>query len=113
MFRKTIITVLTVAVVATSAFSVTTTSASARNNNNRNAIIAGAAAGVTAAILVAGHRGYRDHRRRDHYRGDGRRHRRGDRRDYRYRRHCFEKPITRWSNYYDGYIVVGYRRVCR
>jgi len=107
MFRKAIITALTVAVVATSAFSVTTTSASARNYNNRNAIIAGAAFGLTAAILGANAgRG-----RHDGYRGD-RRHGHGDR--YRgHRRHCFEKPITRWSDYYDDYVVVGYKRICR
>ena len=108
MFRKSMITVLTVAVVATSVFSASTSSASARNNNRRNAAIAGAALGLGAALLGAAaaqgrHGGYHD---------VGRRH--GRRNDYRgHRRHCFEKPITRWSDYYDDYVVVGYRLVCR
>ena len=97
MFRKSIITALTIAMVTTSAFAVTTTTASAKNGRNGAATI-GAILGLAAgAAIVAGHR-HRKNRR--HY-------------DYRpYREVCFDKPIRRW-NRYGELIIVGYRTVCR
>jgi len=97
MFRKTVATVLTVAIVSTSAFAATTTDASAKNGR-RGAAAFGAILGLAAgAAIIAGKR----HKNRNRYD------------DYQeYREVCFDKPIRRWNRYGER-VIVGYRTVCR
>ena len=100
MFRKSIITALTVAIVATSAISLSTTDASARNGRN-GAAVAGALLGFAAGAAIVSHRRNKYRHNHGHY---GRYHGR--------RAVCYDKPIRRW-NRYDELVVVGYRTVCR
>ena len=92
MFRKAIITALTVAVVATSAAAVTTTTASAKNGK-KGAFAAGAIIGLATGAIIAS-----TARPAPVYVAPVRR--------------CHRKPVVRWSNYYHDYVVVGHRRVC-
>lgn len=103
MFRRATIAAVTVAVVATSALTVTTTDAFAKNGRN-GAFAAGAIFGLATGAIIgstANDRYYGD----PYY--DGRTY-------YRPRyRECWEQPVRRWDPYLREKVVVGYKTVCR
>lgn len=106
MFRKTILSTVAAAVLATSAVSVSTSTASA---GNRNKAIAGAVFGAAAVILGA--ELYRNHRKS--YRSNGYDDQYvGEYSDHQPVRECFDKPIRRWNAYEGRKVIVGYRTVC-
>jgi hypothetical protein len=94
MFRKTIITTLTVALIAGSTITAPTTASAA---NGRG--ILGVAAALVAGAVVAS--AVNSARAEDGYRYD---HRGSD---------CFEKPMVRYDGYTGRSVVVGYKTICR
>ena len=120
MFRKSIITTVTLAIVAATSLSAATTSASARDGR-RTAAIAGAVLGL-GALAIAGkayansHHGQRfDDRRSEGYR-PARHHGNGyhfaNSYSYEAPRACWDKPVTRWDAYAGERVVIGYKTVC-
>ena len=95
MFKKIAVTTMAVAVIATSAMTVTTQTADAKNGR-KGAFAAGAVIGLaTGAIIGSQYNsgyGYQPAPR-----------------PYR----CHRKAVRRWDPYYGHYVVVGYRKVCR
>lgn len=91
MFRKTIITTLTVALIAGSTIAAPTT-ASAGNGRSVLGVAAALVAGAVVATAAANARS-----------------------DYGYRsagyNDCFEKQYTSWNSY--GERVVAYKTICR
>ena len=112
MFRKTVLSAVAIAVLSTSAMTVTAAPAAAANGKN-GALIAGAILGGLAAVIggSAAHAnqnngyGYQGHRRHDDF-GGGYRH-------HQPRPVCFDKPIRRWNAYEGRKVVVGYKTICR
>jgi uncharacterized membrane protein len=117
MLAKTFTAALALVALAGATFTAPT-EASAREGRKGKAVAA-AIVGLTGALIAgsvvagqrggyseAGHRGrgYRDQRYPGERYGHGFRSR---------ERHCFEKPISRWSRYHGETVIVGYRTVCR
>jgi len=100
MFKKIAVTTMAVAVIATSAMTVTTQTADAKNGRN-GAFAAGAVIGLATGAIIGSqyNSGY----------GYGYRPAPVYERPYR----CHSKAVRRWDPYYGQYVVVGYRRVCR
>ena len=100
--RKSIISAVTVAIVATAAVS----GAEAKDRHNgRDVAIAAGVIGIAAVLLGAARSNayQQDVRRGGHDYG---------RRDGGYRE-CFDKPVRRWNAYEGRKVVVGYKAVCR
>lgn len=108
MFRKAMIATLAVAFVAVATVSATTP-ASAKNNRHRNAAIAAGVLGLSAVIIGSAVANERRRARAYHGYHGGPVYHGGY---YRAPRQCWDEPVTRWSNYYGDYVVVGYDRVC-
>ncbi|MCQ0986759.1 hypothetical protein [Jiella marina] len=102
MFRKTILSTVAAAILATSAVSVSTTTASARDRDRDRAVI-GAVIGLVGAIA-----GVKAERPRGHGYPRGGHH--IDRHDDA---ECFERPIKRYSRRHGHRIIVGYKTICR
>ena len=97
MFKKIAVTTMAVAVIATSAMTVTTQTADAKNGR-KGAFAAGAVIGLATGAIIGSqyNSGYGYG-----YRPSPRPHR------------CHRKAVRRWDPYYGHYVVVGYRKVCR
>ncbi len=101
MFKKIAVTTMAVAVIATSAMTVTTQTADAKNGR-KGAFAAGAVIGLATGAIIGS----------QYNSGHGPAYGYGYRpapRPYR----CFNKAVRCWDPYYGHYVVVGYREVCR